>query len=417
MTISFRDHLFPLDHPRLAGLAAHDACSYADACAAEPVVGDAIRGWLGQFESTRFEGITADGHRITGLFDDDLGECVPNTAAIAAARDVLAEATEDQRRLLTHPMSSRVWRAWMNPEFYLNRYGLRLEDVGVRIRELLLAVVEASLSPAGFAKVRDVMRTNAFLGDLVGLPKIMNEGSYNINFFGEPSLLEPWGWNLYGHHLALNCLFLGDKQVLTPAFFGAEPNCIDTGAWAGTELFVEQEAAALEFIRALPPDQAQRATLIADRRKPEVAPQRWHPGDQLHLAGAFQDNRVIGYEGLPVTLCAPAHRQQLVALVELFINYQPAGPRAARLAAVRSHLDQTWFCWMGGTGDDDPFYFRIQSPVILIELDHHSGVFLANQEAERFHTHTIVRTPNGNDYGAALVGRFSGEAVRLDGPA
>jgi hypothetical protein len=39
----------------------------------------------------------------------------------------------------------------------------------------------------------------------------------------------------------------------------------------------------------------------------------------------------------------------------------------------------------------------------MIEFDHHSGVFLTNPEPATFHVHTIVRTPNGNDYGMDLL--------------
>jgi hypothetical protein len=103
-----------------------------------------------------------------------------------------------------------------------------------------------------------------------------------------------------------------------------------------------------------------------------------------------------------------------VELVELFLSYQPDGPRAARLTEVRRHLDQTWFCWIGGTRAPEPFYFRIQSPVIMIEFDHHAGIYLANTEPERFHIHIIVRTPNGNDYGAELVRRVTGTTHNLE---
>jgi hypothetical protein len=41
--------------------------------------------------------------------------------------------------------------------------------------------------------------------------------------------------------------------------------------------------------------------------------------------------------------------------------------------------------------------------VIFIEFDHHAGVFLTNAEPAKFHVHTIVRTPNGNDYGIDLL--------------
>jgi hypothetical protein len=81
----------------------------------------------------------------------------------------------------------------------------------------------------------------------------------------------------------------------------------------------------------------------------------------------------------------------------------PDGPRAARIAEVERHLAETHFCWIGGFSEDSPFYYRVQSPVTFIEFDHHAGVFLTNPEPAKFHVHTIVRTPNGNDYGFDLL--------------
>jgi len=39
----------------------------------------------------------------------------------------------------------------------------------------------------------------------------------------------------------------------------------------------------------------------------------------------------------------------------------------------------------------------------MVEFDHHSGVWLTNAEPAKYHVHTIVRTPNGNDYGKDLL--------------
>jgi hypothetical protein len=49
------------------------------------------------------------------------------------------------------------------------------------------------------------------------------------------------------------------------------------------------------------------------------------------------------------------------------------------------------------------FYYRIHSPVILIEFDHQRGVALRSDKPSRNHIHTVVRTPNGNDYGKDLL--------------
>ena len=70
---------------------------------------------------------------------------------------------------------------------------------------------------------------------------------------------------------------------------------------------------------------------------------------------------------------------------------------------VERHLAETYFCWIGAADEDHPFYYRIQSPVIMIEFDHHAGVYLTNTEPANFHVHTLVRTPNGNDYGLDLL--------------
>ena len=37
---------------------------------------------------------------------------------------------------------------------------------------------------------------------------------------------------------------------------------------------------------------------------------------------------------------------------------------------------------MGGFGDNDVFYYKVHSPVLLVEFDMHKGVFLDNDEPE-----------------------------------
>jgi hypothetical protein len=81
---------------------------------------------------------------------------------------------------------------------------------------------------------------------------------------------------------------------------------------------------------------------------------------------------------------------------------------------VEAHLDETYFAWIGGTGPDGIFYYRVQSPVILIEFDHQGPIALEGPKApSRRHVHSLVRTPNGNDYGKDLL-RQHYEAHRTD---
>jgi Protein of unknown function (DUF3500) len=80
-----------------------------------------------------------------------------------------------------------------------------------------------------------------------------------------------------------------------------------------------------------------------------------------------------------------AQRRRVLALVERYLGLLPSGPLASRMTEIERHLAQTHFCWIGGTEDASPFYYRIQSPVVLIEFDHHIGVFLTNSEPQKFH--------------------------------
>ena len=58
------------------------------------------------------------------------------------------------------------------------------------------------------------------------------------------------------------------------------------------------------------------------------------------------------------------------------------------------------------------YYYRIHSPVILIEFDHQRPANLAQfandpNTPTRHHIHCVVRTPNGNDYGKDLLRQHS----------
>lgn len=398
---NFRDILPGPDYRSRVGIAERDAYSHADSRLATPR-GRAFADAWNERLAQPFTGISTDGTVIADLFTL-AGHDAPSEAMVAAAQAVLGVCTDDERSKVCFPIDAVNWRMWSNPELYVNRYGLRLEELGPELRDAILEVMRASLSERGFQKARACMKVNHFLGELVGGPKVLNEFSYNFSLFGEPSLDQPWGWQIHGHHLAMNVLLIGRQIAISPTFMGAEPNIIDEGPNAGVTIFTAEERAGLDLMRSLPREQRDRAQIYQQMHDPAMPPDRWHPADQRHLGGAFHDNRVIPYEGVRGVEMTPEQRSALLALCGMFVEYLPAGAHAARLREVERHLDETYFSWIGLYGDDDPYYFRIQSPVIMCEFDHHSGVFLTNDEPAKCHIHTIVRTPNGNDYGKDLL--------------
>jgi hypothetical protein len=79
-----------------------------------------------------------------------------------------------------------------------------------------------------------------------------------------------------------------------------------------------------------------------------------------------------------------------------------------KMEDVERHLDATHFAWKGGTDPGSVFYYRIHSPVVLIEFDHQRPANLRHLATDPSrpsveHVHTVVRTPNGNDYGKDLL--------------
>jgi hypothetical protein len=96
-------------------------------------------------------------------------------------------------------------------------------------------------------------------------------------------------------------------------------------------------------------------------------------------------------------------RRCLRALAAVYVGWTREGHSGVKMSEVDQHLDETYFAWMGAVADDGPFYYRVQSPVVLIEFDHHPGVAFDNVVPSRNHIHSVIRTPNGGDYGLDLL--------------
>jgi hypothetical protein len=119
---------------------------------------------------------------------------------------------------------------------------------------------------------------------------------------------------------------------------------------------------------------------------------------------AFRDNLVLDYAGIRYDELTGMQHDLLLNLVEYHVGRMRAGHAQIKLAEVKQHLQDTRFCWMGGMADDSTFYYRVQSPVIIIEFDHQRGIaFREHTKPYKDHIHVIVRTPNGNDYGKDLL--------------
>ncbi|WP_084079152.1 DUF3500 domain-containing protein [Demequina sp. NBRC 110057] len=354
-----------------------------------------------------FRGLTESGEVRPEVWADAIaaartgGAPAAEAGAASAAQAFLGQLSPAQVEAVTYDMDAPEWRAWSNPEFVIHEVGLRLEELSAEATDAALAVVRESLSPEGVARVGEAMALNGFLGDLTELPGIMNDRSYWFSIFGVPGEGD-WGWQLFGHHVDLNCVFAGGRQVIAPAFIGAEPALSDG---ARPALFEAREELALRLMGSLSEVQRSEAVVFASVLDPAMPPGRVHPADERHVAGAFRDNRVVPFEGLAVAALDSAQAGLLLAIVEDFLLLLPADQRGLALADVERWWGQTHLSWYGATDGSQLFYLRIHGPSIIAELDHHAGVWLSNEVPQRFHVHTTLRLPHGADYGKAFRAR------------
>jgi hypothetical protein len=335
-----------------------------------------------------FRGIGCDGI-VPGLFPI-ASTGVSLATLVAVARSLLATLTPQQRQAVGFGIDDAAWRKWSNIHPWLMRHGVCLADLGREQREAALGLVRESMSAAGYQSARDIMKLNEHALEITGKPDEYGEWLYWLSIFGTPSAEEPWGWQIDGHHLIINCFVLGDQLVMTPTFMGSEPVLARFGKHQGTRVFAAEEEQGHALMRTLPAEQRRQATIGEDLPS------------ELLLA-AFQDNRQIEPAGVRYDELSAESRERLEALLGIYTGRVRRGHAEICYQEAKRHLSETHFAWIGRFDDTSPFYYRIINPVILVEFDHQSGIIFDNDKPSRDHIHTVVRTPNGNDYGKDLL--------------
>src|SRR5262249_10784841 len=156
-------------------------------------------------------------------------------------------------------------------------------------------------------------------------------------------------------------------------FLGAEPRIADEGKFAGVRVFDAEQHSGLAVYRSLSGSQLESAVLCASMQSADLPPHLNHPSEGRHRSGAGQDNLVLPYEGWPGAAMTGEQRDLVLALADVYVRRWPERPARAKLREVSDHLDDTWFAFVGSGELDSAMYYRIHSPVLLIEFDHHKG--------------------------------------------
>ena len=339
-----------------------------------------------------FKGITTDGNAQKGVFEIR-STGVSTEPVRKAASTFLGSLHPDQKKKTEFPINDDEWRKWMNQHFYV-RHGVGFYEMNEMQRKSAFDLMEVSLSAKGLQLSQDIMKLNHTLGEINDNFQEYGEWLYWITVMGEPSDTEPWGWQIDGHHLIINYFVLGDQVVMTPFFIGSEPVIAETGKYKGITILQEEQNMGLTVFRSLNERQIKEAVIQISK------------DGNNNLTEAFKDNVVLDYAGSSVSTFSIAQKDLLRSLIRLYIDNMDEGHAHVKMDEVEKYLDQTYFAWIGGSAENSVYYYRVHSPVILIEFDHQRPVGtkqLYGTKPHQQHIHAVVRTPNGNDYGKDLL--------------
>ena len=327
----------------------------------------------------------ASGQAVAGK-EKIAGKTVTGAASsremLRAAQAFLGTLSEEQRRAATYPFAEEERFNWhFVPR---DRKGLPLRDMNADQRKAAMDLLGTALSERGMGKAKAIMELEAILKALEGLPPENDRRhpeKFYFTVFGTPAEKEVWGWRVEGHHLSLNFTTATGKVVAeTPAFLGANPAIVPSGPQQGKQILKEEADLGFALLGSFTPEQLQKVVVA------ETAPNEIVTGNRRKaMMGAP--------EGIHYAEMTPGQQQMLRQLLELYLgNYQPDLAADLRRKVEKAGMDQLHFAWAGHRTPETgkAHYYRIHSPVILIEYD--------NSQTNANHVHTVVRDLT-NDFG------------------
>ena len=200
--------------------------------------------------------------------------------------------------------------------------------------------------------------------------------------FGTPSDSGTWGYRVEGHHLSQNYTVVNGKVVDGPSFFGSNPAEVRQGPRKGLRTLAGEDDLGIELIHLL--DEHQQKVAIVD------------PTAYKEILTAA--SRKAALQGQPSGLSASKMNAMqfdaLMALTEEYARNVPDELAENRIAQINEAGRNIYFAWSGGINRGDPHYYRVQTPLFLIELD--------DTQDDANHIHSVWRDVT-RDFGQDLL--------------
>ena len=313
---------------------------------------------------------------------------------VKAAEAFLATLDSGQRAKAVLDLNAKTRTIWSNLPSgatmqvgATERNGLKIGDMTPAQEKAALALLATALSREGYEKAMAVVDADELLEQRSaptrkpGSRTVFGRKEFYFAILGTPSTSSAWMLQFGGHHLAINVTYAGGAHVLTPTHTGAQPASFSLEGRTVRPLGDENDK-AFALMNALTAEQQKQATLGVEVRN--------------LVLGPGEDGKMIAPEGVKASAFTPAQREQLLDLVGEWVRILGDAAASAKLAEVKSSLNDTYFAWAGATTNGSQVYLRIQGPAVFIEY--------ATQNKGTDHIHTIFRDP-ANDYAAKVTAR------------
>lgn len=304
------------------------------------------------------------------------------TAQRKAANALITATPEAQRAQLLQPFTEDAVSNWhYTPR---RRAGVALEQMSAQQREAAQQLLAAALSDQGLDKVRAVIALEIALREIEG-SSIRNPENYAFAIYGTPAENSAWGWRIEGHHISLHFTVSGAQVVSSlPQFVGANPaespRDFAGGPRKGQRTLKDEEDRAFALLASL--DAAQHKLAVIDA----------HPYGDIVTRNAVKVDP-LKPSGIAFAQLTRPQQAQLMRVIDVFASLVEPALAEQRLERVRAGgFDPIRFGWAGAEKRGQPYYYRIQGPQFLIELDNSGGN----------HIHSVWRDFDG-DWGRDVL--------------
>jgi hypothetical protein len=303
-----------------------------------------------------------------------------------AATIFLASLAAEQRTRAVFPVESEERFNW----HYVprERKGISFKEMESSQQKLAHRLIATGLSANGYSTAMAIMSLETILKEIEGPSRRFERDPdlYSLTLFGMPGDRSPWGWRFEGHHISLNFLLLGRRQVASaPNFFGANPAEVPQGyPLSGFRALPAEEDLARQLLASL--KNTQRVKGIIDGEA---------PADILTKAEAHV--KVDAPVGLSASEMNLGQQRILTDLILTYVNRMPEDVAHRQMERIeKDGRKYIHFAWAGQEERARPHYYRLHGPSFLVEYD--------NTQNDANHIHSVWRDLR-NDWGEDLLRR------------